>query len=84
MSSLLDRLERRGPDERLRQRVPRYTKDVVSFLRQTKPRGGDDRRGKDMLQLMSRLATSVEGMDDTFRALVSQCSSDAIHMLTAF
>jgi len=49
MNFLLNRLERRGPDKRLRERVARYTKDIVAFLREIKPKNNDVKRGKDIL-----------------------------------
>ncbi len=49
MSFLLNRLERRGPNKYLRERVVRYIKDIVVFFREIKSKSGDIKRGKDIL-----------------------------------
>ncbi len=49
MNFLFNYLKYRGPNERLRERVVRYTKDIVAFLREIKPKSGDVKRGKDIL-----------------------------------
>ncbi len=49
MNFLLNRLKRRGPNEYLRERVVKYTKDIIAFLREIKPKSGNIKRGKDIL-----------------------------------
>ncbi len=49
MNFLLNRLERRGPNKYLRERVVKYTKDIVAFFREIKLKSGDIKRGKDIL-----------------------------------
>jgi len=49
MNFLLNRLERRGLNKYLRERIARYIKDIVAFLRETKPKSSNIKRGKDIL-----------------------------------
>ncbi len=49
MNFLFNYLERRGPNKYFRERVIRYIKDIVVFLREIKSKSGDIKRGKDIL-----------------------------------
>jgi len=49
MNFLFNRLKRRGLNKYLRERVVRYTKDIITFLRETKFKNSDIKRGKNIL-----------------------------------
>jgi len=49
MNFLFNYLERRGPNKRLRERVIRYIKDIITFLRETKSKNNDIKKRKNIL-----------------------------------
>ncbi len=49
MNFLLNYLKRRGLNKYLRERIVKYTKNIVAFLLKIKPKSSDVKRGKNIL-----------------------------------
>jgi len=49
MNFLFNRLERRGLNKYLRERITRYIKDIIIFLRETKLKSSDVEKEKNIL-----------------------------------